>query len=85
METLNILVQDFHRNGVGGAPFNVYLAKDSEGDVKLIIAFEEDENTAVFSLQGLAHGDISFHTNSWRGDVFRDALNRTLSGASVQN
>lgn len=72
--SLDIISQDFHRNGVGGAPFNVYLVDDGEDDMKLVIAFAEKEYTAVFSVERLAAGDIEFGSNSWRGDVFRAAL-----------
>lgn len=82
---LDIITQDFHRNGIGGAPFNVYLAEDEDGDIKLIVAFSEKENTAVFSLEKLAHGDIHFFSNSWRGDVFRAALDEQLALEKCEN
>ena len=79
---LDIITRAFHRNGVGGAPFNVYIAKDDEGDTKLIVAFDDKECTAVFSLERLAHGDIEFGSNSWRGDVYRWALDQALETAN---
>lgn len=82
---LDIITQDFHRNGVGGAPFNVYLADDEDGDIKLIVAFADKAHTAVFSLEKLAHGDIHFFSNSWRGDVFRAALDEQLQLAGQEN
>lgn len=78
---LDIITQDFHRNGVSGAPFNVYLADDEDGDIKLIVAFAEKENTAVFSLERLSRGDVHFFSNSWRGDIYRAALDERLRAA----
>ena len=79
MEYLRIITQDHHRNGIGGAPFNVYLVEDDEGDVKVIVAFADNEHTAVLSLEKLAAYDVGFGSNSWRGDVYRSALNKVLA------
>ena len=76
--SLEVLSKAFHRNGVSGAPFNVYLVREEDGDVKVIVAFEDFENTAVLSVKNLAEGDIAFGSNSWRGDRFRIALDDTL-------
>lgn len=73
---LQILDLDFHRNGVAGRPFKVALVDDAnEGDVKLVIMFEEEGYTAVLSVDKLHEDeDISFGTNSWRGDEYETAL-----------
>lgn len=73
---LQILDLDFHRNGVAGKPFKVALVDDAnEGDVKLVIMFEEEGYTAVLSVDKLHEDeDISFGTNSWRGDEYEAAL-----------
>lgn len=73
---LQILDLDFHRNGVAGRPFKVALVDDAnEGDVKLVIMFEEEGYTAVLSVDKLHEDeDISFGTNSWRGDEYEAAL-----------
>lgn len=73
---LQILDLDFHRNGVAGKPFKVALVDDAnEGDVKLVIMFEEEGYTAVLSVDKLHEDeDISFGTNSWRGDEYETAL-----------
>jgi hypothetical protein len=72
--TVEILDQAFHRNGSSGNPFSVYLVKDEDGDVKVVVAFEGIENTAVLSVAQLAEGDIAFGSNSWRGTEYRAAV-----------
>lgn len=73
---LQIIDMDFHRNGVAGMPFHVALVDDAtEGDTKLVIMFEEEGHTAVFSLDKLIQNeDISFGSNSWRGDQYEHEL-----------
>jgi len=73
---LQILDLDFHRNGVAGKPFKVALVDDAnEGDVKLVIMFEEEGYTAVLSVDKLHEDeDITFASNSWRGDEYEVAL-----------
>jgi hypothetical protein len=80
LRNLQILNADFHRNGVGGAPFKVALVDDpSDGDVKLVIMFEERYHTAVLSLDKLIQNeDIEFGSNSYRGDQFDDELRPEL-------
>ena len=75
-DRLQIIDLDFHRNGVAGQPFKVALVDDAnEGDVKLVIMFEEEGYTAVLSVDKLHEDeDISFGTNSWRGDDYEVAL-----------
>jgi len=73
---LQILDLDFHRNGIAGKPFKVALVDDANvGDVKLVIMFEDEGYTAVLSVDKLHEDeDISFGTNSWRGDEYETAL-----------
>jgi hypothetical protein len=75
-DRLQIIDLDFHRNGVAGRPFKVALVDDAnEGDVKLVIMFEEEGYTAVLSVDKLHEDeDISFGSNSWRGDEYEIAL-----------
>jgi hypothetical protein len=70
-----------HRNGVGGAPFDVFLFKDSEskGRRKLGILFEEPHHCAVLDVAQLAEGDIAFGSNSWRGDDYEPHLRAALA------
>ena len=83
LKNLQIINADFHRNGVGGAPFKVALVDDpSDGDVKLVIMFEERSHTAVLSLDKLIQNeDIAFGSNSYRGDRFDDELRAELWGS----
>lgn len=76
LKNLQIVGMDFHRNGVAGMPFQVALVDDpTQGDTKLVIMFEEEGHTAVLSLDKLIQNeDISFGSNSWRGDQYEEAL-----------
>lgn len=80
LKNLQIMNADFHRNGVGGAPFKVALVDDpNDGDVKLVIMFEERYHTAVLSLDKLIQNeDIEFGSNSYRGDRYDDELRAEL-------
>jgi tRNA/tmRNA/rRNA uracil-C5-methylase (TrmA/RlmC/RlmD family) len=75
-KNLQIVDMDHHRNGVGGMPFKVALVDDpTQGDTKLVIMFEAEGHTAVLSLDKLIQNeDISFGSNSWRGDQYEAAL-----------
>jgi hypothetical protein len=60
-------------------PFKVALVDDtSTSDVKLVIMFEAEGHTAVLSLDKLMEEDISFGTNSWRGDQYEEVLRPEL-------
>jgi hypothetical protein len=88
-DRLQIIDLDFHRNGVAGKPFKVALVDDAnEGDVKLVIMFEEEGYTAVLSVDKLHEDeDISFGSNSWRGDEYETALRSEMweQDSVVQN
>ena len=74
-DKLQIVDADFHRNGVAGLPFKVAVVDDAnESDMKLVIMFEAEGHTAVLSLNKLMEEDISFGSNSWRGDQYEFAL-----------
>ena len=78
-DKLQIIDADFHRNGVSGMPFKVALVDDTNtSDVKLVIMFEAEGHTAVLSLDKLIEEDISFGSNSWRGDQYEEALRPEL-------
>lgn len=81
-DRLQIIDLDLHRNGVAGKPFKVALVDDAnEGDVKLVIMFEEEGYTAVLSVDKLHEDeDISFGSNSWRGDEYEIALRSEMWG-----
>ena len=76
---LQIIDMDSHRNGVSGLPFRVALVDDAnESDVKVVIMFEAEGHTAVLSLNKLMDEDISFGSNSWRGDLYEEALRQEM-------
>lgn len=76
---LQIIDMDYHRNGVSGLPFRVALVDDAnESDVKVVIMFEAEGHTAVLSLNKLMDEDISFGSNSWRGDLYEEALRQEM-------
>ena len=72
---LKIIATDRHRNGVGGAPFEVVLFKVArEPGRKVAILFDAADHFAVLDVDLLAAGDIAFGSNSWRGDDYEPAL-----------
>jgi hypothetical protein len=76
---LQIVDADHHRNGVAGLPFKVAVVDDAnESDIKLVIMFEAEGHTAVLSLNKLMEEDISFGSNSYRGDLYEAALRSEL-------
>lgn len=72
---------DHHRNGICGAPFDVFLFEDSEnpGRRKLGILFEKAHHCAVLDVGLLTKGDIAFGSNSWRGDQYEPHLRAALA------
>lgn len=81
---LEIIEASYHRNGVGGVGFTAILFKDlSDKKQGMMIAslFDGDERgyCSVYSVNELAKGNIAFaRGNSWRGDVYEDALRPLL-------
>lgn len=76
---LQIVDADYHRNGVGGLPFKVAIVDDAnESDMKLVIMFEAEGHTAVLSLNKLMEEDITFGSNSYRGDIYEEVLRSEL-------
>ena len=80
VNNLEIMDAAHHRNGVAGMPFKVALVDDPDNDdVKLIVMFEKEGYTAVLSLQRIIdEEDISFGSNSWRGDQYEAVLRDEL-------
>ena len=72
-----------HRNGVGGAPFDVVLFTDTGegGNRKVAILFEMQSFCAVLDVDKLAAGDIAFGSNSWRGDEYESPLRQAIECA----
>lgn len=78
---LQIVDSDYHRNGVGGTPFRVALVDDpNDGDTKLVVMFPTEGHTAVLSVNKIMEEDISFGSNSYRGDIYEEALRPELFG-----
>jgi hypothetical protein len=76
---LKIIKTAHHRNGVGGAPFDVVLFKVvREQSRKVAILFEATAHCAVLDVTLLATGDIAFGSNSWRGDDYEPELRRLI-------
>ncbi len=67
-----------HRNGVGGAPFDVLIFRDPGAGRMLGIVFPEPGHVAVFHLEKLALGNIAFGVNSWRGDHYEPDLRKAI-------
>jgi len=68
-----------HRNGVGGAPFDVVLFKVAgEQSRKVAILFDVPAHCGVLDVTLLAAGDIAFGSNSWRGDDFEPHLRQAI-------
>jgi hypothetical protein len=73
---LTIIDIAYQRNGMGGAPFATVLFEDSgpEGSRKIAILFEAEYHCAVLDVAKLTAGDITFGSNSWRGDQYEPLL-----------
>ncbi len=70
-----------HRNGIGGAPFQVVLFDDKgpEGSRKVAILFDEPHYCAVLDIAKLAASDIEFGSNSFRGDKYEAPLRQAIN------
>lgn len=70
-----------HRNGVGGAPFDLVLFTDTDQqrNRKLAVLFEPQGFCVVLDMDKLAAGDIAFGSNSWRGDEYEPPLRQMLA------
>lgn len=85
-QTVTVIAQDSHRNGVGGEPFVVSLFNianpDGSEQMRMIgISFLGPnrqffiDHTAVLDLKLAADGVITFGENSWRGsDIYGPVL-----------
>ena len=68
---MDIIAKDFHANG-SGAPFMVAIVDDpKDGDTKIVIMFDEQDYTAVLSLDYLQRDeDISARYNGHDGGKY---------------
>jgi hypothetical protein len=84
LKRIKVRALDYHRNGVGGAPFYVALFDEGEDAYpdddgrKVAVVFAEPWHTAVLDVAKLAAGEIRFGSNSWRGDEYEPHLRRAI-------
>jgi hypothetical protein len=84
VKRIHVRAIDFHRNGVGGAPFHVAIFDEDGGTHpedrgrKVGIVFEQPDHCAVLDIARLAAGDIAFGSNSWRGDEYEPHLRKAI-------
>ncbi len=78
---IRVVAAAYHRNGISGAPFHVFLFDDTgdENTRKVGILFEAPHHCAVLDVAKLAGGSIGFGLNSYRGDCFEPALRKALA------
>ncbi len=81
--TLQFQTIQYHRNGISGAPFHAVLFRDPDEGNMLGVVFEEPYHVAVFNLNKLAMGNITFGVNSWRGDVYEPILRRAIANLTA--
>ena len=78
---MKLLSLAYHRNGICGNPFWCALFRDEDKTVKLAVLFNEDDtdcSIAVFDAAKIAQGDISFGSNSWRGDHYHAWMKKQI-------
>lgn len=81
MKLNRIISVAHHRNGVGGAPFDLALFTE-RGDRrsrKVAVLFGPPGCCAVLDVDKLANGDIAFGSNSWRGDEYEPPLRQAIA------
>jgi hypothetical protein len=87
---IEILEEEYHRNGICGACFylTMFRWRDSDGKDRMMLATRFGPRatkevgavtTAVLDLGLLRDGCVEFTKNSWRGDQFEDALQKAGS------
>jgi hypothetical protein len=79
MSRYEIVEKYYHANG-DGVPFIVAIVDDpKENDTKIVIMFDEEDFTAVLSLDKLIESeDITSENNSYDGDKYDKALRHHL-------
>lgn len=75
---MEIVEKYYHQNG-SSAPFVVAIVDDpTDGDTKLVIMFEEQEYTAVLSLDTLIENEDIGKKNAYSADKYEYALRDEL-------
>ena len=79
-QPIHVVDFDYHRNGICGAPFHVFLFDDiqDENTRKVGILFQAPDHCAVLDVAKLASGSIGFGVNSYRGDNFEPSLRAAI-------
>ena len=75
---LQIITIEYHRNGICGAPFHVVLFHEAESR-KVGILFDRAYHCAVLDVIRLHEGEITFGSNSWRGDQYEPDLRKAVA------
>jgi hypothetical protein len=81
---LKIIDIAFHRNGICGAPFHAIIFRDPDVGQMLGVVFDEPHHVAVFNMEKLAIGNITFGVNSWRGDQYETTLRKAIESFNSQ-
>lgn len=86
MRNLEIVEKYYHSNG-SCAPFIVAIVDDPDhNDTKLVIMFDEEEFTAVLSLDTLIESeDITPEGNSHKADKYEHSLRNHLWNIEVDD
>lgn len=75
---LNIERIAHHRNGIAGSPFHVLIFSDQADGRMVGVVFGQESHVAVLQLSKLSAGDITFGSNSWRGDRYEPFLRQAI-------
>ncbi len=68
-----------HRNGgEEGEPFHVVTFDLEDGRPMIAIVFDEPGHVAVLDRVKAGLGEIAYGANSWRGEVYEEALRRAI-------
>lgn len=79
MENIEVVQKSFHPNNRAAPFFAAIVSSEADGELKLVIMFDEQDYTAVLSLDALLDDDdISATTHKSRGDIYDDALRDAL-------
>lgn len=79
MENIEIVHKSFHPNNRAAPFFAAIVSSEEEGELKLVVMFDEQDYTAVLSLDALLEDDdISAATHKSKGDIYDDALREAL-------
>ena len=75
---------ELHRNGICGAPFHVVSFHDDNQRRMIGIVFAEPHHIAVFDTDELAVSNITFGSNSFRGDQYEPTLRRVIAATLTE-